>query len=99
MSELDLPTFLKTSRKEQQIQNSISMPEMKLNPRHKPSKPPVFATYSLIQKNGYTFTTVYSSKCVTVFLNQTLCEIDNNSTKKATTTIYLCYHEAAKLVP
>ena len=25
-----------------------------------------------MQKNGYTFTTVYSSKCVTVFLNQTL---------------------------
>ena len=28
--------------------------------------------YSLIQKNGYTFATVYFSKCVTVFLNQTL---------------------------
>ena len=27
----------------------------------------------LIQKNGYTFATVYSSKCVTVFLNQTIC--------------------------
>ena len=29
-------------------------------------------TYSLIQKNGYTFATVFSNKCVTVFLNQTL---------------------------
>ena len=28
--------------------------------------------YSLIQKNGDTFTTVYSSKCVTIFLNQTI---------------------------
>ena len=28
--------------------------------------------YSLIQKNNYTFSTVYCSKCVTVFLNQTL---------------------------
>ena len=28
--------------------------------------------YSLIQKNGYTFATVYCSKCVSVFLNQTL---------------------------
>ena len=28
--------------------------------------------YSLIQKNGYTFAIVYSSKCVSVFLNQTL---------------------------
>ena len=28
--------------------------------------------YSLIQKNGYTFAFVYSSKCVTVFLKQTL---------------------------
>ena len=28
--------------------------------------------YSLIQKNGDTFATVYSSKCVTVFLNQTI---------------------------
>ena len=28
--------------------------------------------YSLIQKNGYTFAIVYSSKCVTVFLNQML---------------------------
>ena len=28
--------------------------------------------YSLIQKNRYTFASVYSSKCVTVFLNQTL---------------------------
>ena len=27
---------------------------------------------SLIQRNGYTFTTVYSIKCVTNFLNQTL---------------------------
>ena len=27
--------------------------------------------YSLIQKNGDTFATEYSSKCVTVFLNQT----------------------------
>ena len=29
-------------------------------------------TYSLIQKNGYTFATVYSNKCVSVFLHQTL---------------------------
>ena len=29
-------------------------------------------TYSLIQKNGDTFASVYSSKCVTVFLNQTI---------------------------
>ena len=29
-------------------------------------------TYSLIQKNGETLATVYSSKCVTVFLNQTI---------------------------
>ena len=28
--------------------------------------------YSLIQKNGYTFASVYTSKCVTVFFNQTL---------------------------
>ena len=28
--------------------------------------------YSLIQKIGYTFATVFCSKCVTVFLNQTL---------------------------
>ena len=28
--------------------------------------------YSLIQKNGDTFTTAYCSKCVTVFLNQTI---------------------------
>ena len=28
--------------------------------------------YSLIQKNGDTFAIVYSNKCVTVFLNQTL---------------------------
>ena len=28
--------------------------------------------YSLIQKNGYTFASVYSTKCVTVFLKQTL---------------------------
>ena len=28
--------------------------------------------YSLMQKNGYTFTIVYSSKCVSVFLHQTL---------------------------
>ena len=28
--------------------------------------------YSLIQKNGYTFATVYRGKCVTIFLNQTL---------------------------
>ena len=31
--------------------------------------------YSLIQKNGYTFAIVYGSKCVTVFLNQTLVSI------------------------
>ena len=29
-------------------------------------------TYSLIQKNGDTFDTVSSSKCVTVFWNQTI---------------------------
>ena len=28
--------------------------------------------YSLIQKNGDTFATVYRSECVTVFLNQTI---------------------------
>ena len=28
--------------------------------------------YSLMQKNGYTFATIYSSKCVSVFLHQTL---------------------------
>ena len=28
---------------------------------------PIGWHYSLIQKNGYTFATVYSSKCVTVF--------------------------------
>ena len=28
--------------------------------------------YSLNKKNGYTFAIVYCSKCVTVFLNQTL---------------------------
>ena len=27
-----------------------------------------------MQKNGYTFATVYSSKCVSIFLNQTLRE-------------------------
>ena len=32
----------------------------------------IFANYSLIQKDGYTFATVHRSKCVTVFLNQTL---------------------------
>ena len=32
-----------------------------------------FALYSLFQKNGYTFATVYNSKCVTVFLKQTSC--------------------------
>ena len=31
-----------------------------------------FPNYSLIQKNGDTFATVYNSKCVTVFLKQTL---------------------------
>ena len=36
------------------------------------------STYSLIQKNGDTFAIVYSSKCVTIFLNQTL--IPNNRT-------------------
>ena len=30
------------------------------------------SNYSLIHKNGYTFASVYSSKCVTVFLNQTI---------------------------
>ena len=29
-------------------------------------------SYSVIQKNGYTFASVYTSKCVTVFFNQTL---------------------------
>ena len=28
--------------------------------------------YSLMQKNGYTFATVYNSKCVSVFLHQTI---------------------------
>ena len=31
------------------------------------------STYSLIQKNGDTFAAVYSSKCVPIFLNQTIC--------------------------
>ena len=35
-------------------------------------------SYSLIQKNGYTFSSVYSSKCVTVLLNQTLQDSSNN---------------------
>ena len=34
--------------------------------------------YTLFQKNGYTFSTVYSSRCVTVFLKQTLCDTNNN---------------------
>ena len=29
------------------------------------------------KKTGYTFATVYSSKCVTVFLNQTLAAVEN----------------------
>ena len=33
------------------------------------------ALYSLIQKNGYTFATVYTSKCV--FLNQTLSYVSH----------------------
>ena len=36
-----------------------------------PEKKPVKLMYSLMQKNGYTFATVYSSKCVSVFLHQT----------------------------
>ena len=34
-------------------------------------------SYSLIHKNGYTFASVYSSKCVTIFLNQTLHSISS----------------------
>ena len=29
-----------------------------------------------MQKNGYTFATVYNSKCVSVFLHQTIVEIE-----------------------
>ena len=32
----------------------------------------ILDTYSLFQKIGYTFAIVYSSKCVTIFLKQTL---------------------------
>ena len=38
-------------------------------------------TYSLIQKNGYTFAIVYSSKCVSVFLNQTIDSEPNEAAK------------------
>ena len=34
-----------------------------------------FSTIVWFKKNGYTFATVFSNKCVTVFLNQTLCII------------------------
>ena len=32
-----------------------------------------------MQKNGYTFVTVYSSKCVSVFLHQTIVPSHSNS--------------------
>ena len=40
-----------------------------------PEKKPVKLMYSLMQKNGYTFATVYNSKCVSVFLHQTISTI------------------------
>ena len=42
--------------------------------------------WPLIHKNGYTFATKYSSKCVTVFLNQTLL------------SAVFCYRPSANLV-
>ena len=50
------------------------------------SRKTVFVTiisnnYSLMQKNGYTFTIVYISKCVSVFLHQTLVDGLNDSTE------------------
>ena len=52
-----------------------------------------FLTYSLFQKNGYIFAIVYSSKCVTVFLNQTLYSILKNSWKCRCITIGKLFHK------
>ena len=42
-SQFQLETFFFNSLQQQQNQKHISMADMKLKPRHKPSKPPVLA--------------------------------------------------------
>ena len=46
-----------------------------------------FLRYSLMQKNRYTFATVYNSKCVSVFLHQTIHDEDICGSVRAVTCV------------